>query len=52
MLLRHSGQSRVAGSTGGSVRRRAINTFTGTITKKNTAAAIRRKARRALKKAP
>src|SRR5712691_7349390 len=52
MLLRHSGQSRVAGSTGISVLRRVISTFTGRMTKKNTAAAIRRNASRALKKEP
>ena len=40
MLLRHSGQSRVVGSTGSSVLRRAISAFTGRTTRKKTAAAI------------
>lgn len=50
--LRHSGHSRVVLSTSGSVLRRAISVFTGRTTKKNTAAAMLRKAMTALKKWP
>jgi hypothetical protein len=52
MSLRHSGHGRTVSSTGGSVFRRAINPFTGFTTKKNTAAAIERKAMTALMKSP
>jgi hypothetical protein len=50
--LRHSGHGRTVSSTGGSVLRRAISVFTGLTTKKNTAAAIDRKAMTALMKSP
>src|SRR5919201_1092693 len=50
--LRHSGHSRTVSSTGGSVFRRAISTFTGLTTKKKTAAAIETNVIRALMKSP
>src|SRR5688572_13949255 len=52
MLLRHSGQSRTVGSTGGSVFRRSIKALIGLTTRKNTAAAMSTKAIRAFRNAP
>src|SRR5688500_5135241 len=51
--LRHSGHFFVVGSGGASPRlKRAVSVFTGTITKKYTAAAMRRNATSALMKSP
>src|SRR5690242_19934749 len=52
MLLRQKGQSRVVGSTGSSVLRRAMSALIGRTTKKKTTAAMIRNETTALMKSP
>ena len=52
MSLRHSAHFLIVGSGGGSFRERAMSEFTGTTTKKNTAAAIVTNVKSLLMKSP